>query len=477
MEGKQIAKKRRRPAFLAALAVAALFCVGRPASAQFLQVAPNGVGDLLIYQYWFTANPDDPTDTRDTLIALINPFGTNPFSPTVPDATFVHFKFREGVNSRDVRDFTICLSRGDVWTASVRPGTTAGTSLLTVGNPGSCDNIVAVNGFTPPPSGPTDDTPAQDVTIPASFGYIEAYAMEPVSRSQAGVISGGGDDRLMGVATPVNVTAGFSSSFNAVAFVGFDGVNETASVLNPTGSGTRPPNAGEGVCSVGVGCNASVTQALAREGGVDKEVLMTRWTAEPTINSSTQLVLTFPGGKQPGTDGVSIHFFDENENVNFSPREVTLPREVNTCTISTNASNNTEIVCSGGTPLEVIGTGGTFRAGWLRIINNAPGPENDALDSLPVTRFPVTGLVFSSFETDNAFDQLFALQWASIRGAGGSGPVTCLLSPPGVGCVAFDISNPTSAPWFLPGQPANIPGIPPGNNTLGALNRTGTSVP
>jgi hypothetical protein len=294
------------------------------------------------------------------------------------------------------------------------------------------------------------------------------------------VTGAGGDDRLMGVATPVNVAGGFSSSFNAVAIVGFDALNETASVLNVTGSGTRPltllGDNETSLCAVGVGCTRAVQRALAREGGVDKEILMTRWTADPTINSTTQLVLTFPGGGQPGSDPVSIHFFDENENVNFSPREITLPREVNTCTIDTNAANNSEIKCNGATTgLEVVGTGGTFVSGWLRIINNVLGsPENDSLDALPVSRFPVTGLVFSTFGGDggSAFDQLFPIQWAAILGAGGSGPVTCLANPPAL-CNAFDIANPTSAPWF---RAATVP-IIPGDNVTGALGRTGTTTP
>ena len=105
MEGRQT-KRKKSFALIAVLAAAALLYLGQPqpALAQ-LQISPNGVGDLLIFQYWTTVN-------RDTLIAVINPFGGQA-------TRFVHVRLREAVASVDVRNFTICLSPGDVWTASL----------------------------------------------------------------------------------------------------------------------------------------------------------------------------------------------------------------------------------------------------------------------------------------------------------------------------------------------------------------------
>ena len=437
MEGTQTTKKRRSPAFIAMLTCAMFFCMGRPASAQFPQVTPNGVGDLLIYQYWFTQNPQVDVDAgqRDSLIALINAFGGQA-------QRFVHIRVFEGIRSQDVRNFTVCLSPGDVWTAAISPSLRDGFSNLVVGNPGSCDALVGGSGFTPPPE------PGQIVSMQATFGYIEAYTMEP---------PGGGDDTIFGVATPVNVQAGFSSSYNAIAFVGFDATHEDFTVRG----------------------NSAIAQALAREGGVDKEIFMTRWFADPDLNAITQIILTFPGGYQPGTgDPVSAYVFDEEENLNFSPRSIVLPWEVNACTL-VHIAGTTRLSCAGSsTVLEIEGRGGPFISGWVRIINNRVGAEVDSINTPPATRFPATGLVFSFFMGDDAYDQSFNIHWAAVRGVGGIGGVDCLPVPPaaaGPNCRSFDIAS-TFAPWFVPpAGPAD--GVPPGDNVMGALNRTGTVVP
>lgn len=461
MEGTQRSQKRRSSAALAVLTAAALFCMARPTFAQFPQVAPNGVGDLLIYQLWITSDPSAPQSStgvpRDTLIALIHPFGGQ--------NRFVHIRVREGIRSNDVRDFTVCLSPGDVWTAAISPrGSQVGSqSQLVVGNPGTCDGTVAAAGFTPPP------TPGVAVPMGAAFGYIEAFTVE----------AGGGDDTIMGVASLVNVEAGFSSSWNALAIVGFNAVNENASTSRGTPGGT------------------AIARAIAREGGVDKEVLLARWSADPVIAASTQLVLTFPGGFQPGTaDQVSLWIFDEEERFNFSPREIELPWEVNFCNFNFNEQTRfSEFGCIGGNNqiLEIVAPtppdkgNGTIFSGWVRFINNTVGnDELDNIDALPVTRFPVTGLAFSSFENgEDDYDQAYGIQWAAIRGVGGIGGVPCAVGvAPSPLCSSYNLAPPviggvptgsgSFAPWFVAGGAA---AVTPGNNVAAALNRTGTAVP
>ncbi|MCS6926955.1 MAG: hypothetical protein NZ578_13730, partial [Candidatus Binatia bacterium] len=287
--------------------------------------------------------------------------------------------------------------------------------------------------------------------------YIEAFTLEPPR---------GGDDVIMGVATVVSVAAGFSSSWNALAIVGFDGVNEN----NPT-----PAQ------------RTAVARAIAREGGVDKEVLFARWNANPDINAGTQLVLTFPGGFQPGTgDLVSAWIFDEDERFNFSPREVEFPWEVNFCNFSFDSRTRfARFGCVGGSNrmLEIVAPTptGTILQGWVRFINNVPsGPDElDNIDAPPVTRFPVTALSFATFENgDDDFDQAFGFQWASIRGVGGVGGAFCdvIANPAGTGCNSYNLSGPlagTFAPWYT-ADPALVL---PGDNTTAALNRTGTARP
>src|SRR5262245_5730143 len=59
------------------------------------QVAPNGVGDLLIYALWST------NEGLDTLFAVIEAFGGNQTTPPTPAGAgrFVHIRVHDGVTS------------------------------------------------------------------------------------------------------------------------------------------------------------------------------------------------------------------------------------------------------------------------------------------------------------------------------------------------------------------------------------------
>jgi hypothetical protein len=196
---------------------------------------------------------------------------------------------------------------------------------------------------------------------------------------------------------------------------------------------------------------------------VDKEVLLTRWTANPSIGSSTQVVLTFPTGGQPGmADPVSVSVFDAAENVNLSPRQVVLARETTVCTLSA-AADTTQLECppsatAGRNGFEVVGSQGRMTDGWLRILDNAVGAETDSLEALPARRFPVLGLVFSTFGgTQGVFDQSFPLAWTAVGGAGGYG-----------GSQGFSV-NGGMAPWVLGDRTP----LTPGDHDTGGLALTG----
>lgn len=372
------------------------------------QVTPNGLGDLLLFPYWTTQG-------RDTLIAIGAAFGGE-------TQRFVHLRVREGVNSADVRNFTFCLSPGDVWTAALTTGPTA--SALIVGNPGSCDAAVRAAGFTSPPAA------GQVVPLNATFGYIEAFTMA----------SGGGADVLWGTGTLVNVSAGFSSSYTGTAVVGMNAETEAFTTQG----------------------NVLLAETLARERGVDKEILMTRYVAGGIAEVSMEIVLTFPTGRQPGiTDPVSVYFFDEEERVNFSPRSIVLPHEVNVCTV-TSQGGSAIFRCPGtGNVLSVVGSTGTFPSGWLRMLNTRVGEEVESIDALPATRFPVLGLAFSFFTNGELqFDQAFPLHWMAIVGAGGGSETS-----------AFHGSHLGGAPWFFPDGML----LMPGDNTTGGLPLSGRS--
>ena len=371
---------------------------GVPPTAMGMQVGPgSGVGDLLIFAYWTSQMG------RDTLLAITN-------TDLMNDAA-VHIRIMDGVASAEVRDFTICMSAGDVWTAAIMTDG-AGMSRLMVGNAGSgtsCTN---------------DAIPADGALLASDFGYLEAYTMNDS-------MSGGGADSLSGTATIVAPAMGFASSYNATALTGFDATDESAVV------------------------NTAVRMALAREGGVDKEVLIGRWTAGSTIvDTRTQFVLTFPGSGQPGAapspDRVTAHVFDEDENDNLSPRSLLLDQEVNICTFwnkNDTGNNRVALECNDGTHLLTDAEGG-----WYRIINNVAGTELDNPGLPPATRFAVVGLQFSFFQgTNGIFDQSYPIQWMAEVGAGAMNAMG------------------QSAPWHYPMGDYDLMMIDPGDNMMGGL--------
>ena len=354
-----------------------------------MQVAPNGVGDLLLFGYWTTQMG------RDTLVALTN---------TSSMMANVHVRVREGAGSLDVGDFTICMGAGDVWTAAIVPNG-EGMSRLMVGNAGSCAS--------------TSVLPADGLIIGSASGYLEAFTMHAM----------GGADSLAGTATIVSVTDGFASSYNATALVGLDAMTTSAA----TGG-------------------HDVQYALAREGGVDKEMLIGRWTATTTpVVSRTHVVLTFPGSGQPGKDDpITALIYNEDGQSNNSPRSLMLDREVNVCTFwnkDDTMNNRVKFECNNPTGPGLLVD---FEGGWFKLLNNTEGAEMD--DTMPAKRLAAIGLQFSIFVGDNgSFDQSYPIQWMAYSGAGGMG----------------------AAPWNYMMDDGTMKMIDPGDNMTGSVEKMG----
>jgi hypothetical protein len=293
---------------------------------------------------------------------------------------------------------------------------------MMTGDPGSGTSCAAT----------ADALPADGLLIGADFGYLEAYTMHAM----------GGADSLIGVATVLSVSMGIASSYNATALVGFNAMDDAAATVNAGGEGTLGQ----------MGTAANIQMALAREGGVDKEVLLGRWTASTMNNSRTIIVLTFPGSGQPGMmDPITSHVYNETEDDNLSPRSLILGQEVNVCTfwnMNDTGNNRVALECNGGDKLLV-----DFEEGWFRILNNSTATtELDSVAYAPATRLPVIGLQFSTFEgvMDASFDQSYPIQWMAETGAG-----------------ATDASSGNAYPWYVPGGPAGM--IEPGDNMTGGL--------
>jgi hypothetical protein len=355
-----------------------------------MQVAPNGVGDLLLFGFWTTHMG------RDTLVALTN---------TGSMMTNVHVRVREGMGSQDVGDFTICMGAGDVWTAAIVSD--GATSRLMVGNAGSCAS--------------TSVLPADGLIIGSASGYLEAFTMHAM----------GGADSLAGTATIVSVMDGFASSYNATALVGLDAMDTAAE------SGGH-----------------DVQYALAREGGVDKEMLLGRWTAatSPAV-SRTHIVLTFPGSGQPGKDDpITALIYNEDGQSNNSPRGIMLGQEVNICTfwnMDDTGINRVKFECNNPTGPGLLVD---FEGGWFKLVNSAEGMDIDTADAMPAKRFAAIGLQFSTFVGENgAFDQSYPIQWMAYSGAGGMG----------------------AAPWSYMMDDGMMMMINPGDNMTGSVEMMG----
>ena len=101
-------RKNLTSAVLAGLAGVA----GIAASAQAVNLNPDGLGQVLIYPYYTTRNGNQ------TLLSVVN---------TTGEAKAVKVRFMEGKNTREVLDFNLYLSPYDVWTAALLDGSAVDT--------------------------------------------------------------------------------------------------------------------------------------------------------------------------------------------------------------------------------------------------------------------------------------------------------------------------------------------------------------
>ncbi len=105
-----------------------------PAStATGVDLAPNGVGQYLFAPY-FTTQKDN-----NTLLSVVNTDSKN--------GKAVKVRFRGAANSDDVMDFTVFLSPGDVWTASLIQGADGLTQVTTPDNSCTLPQVIKNQPF------------------------------------------------------------------------------------------------------------------------------------------------------------------------------------------------------------------------------------------------------------------------------------------------------------------------------------------
>ena len=191
-------------------------------------------------------------------------------------------------------------------------------STVTGGNPGSCSGAMPAT------------------SLPATYGFIEVYPTDM-------------EGDLMGIATLVNPEMGFASSYNAT------------SLMADLDSETKGDD---------------IMDALAMEGGIQKDMLLGRWGANEMIGGTTHIALTFPVPGSAPMEAVTINVADEAGNYS-TVSSMMLNKAVNLCTFETDEMGDTMLSCNGSAGMPV-----SVNQGWFKIM--APAD---------MMGFPVIGMV------------------------------------------------------------------------------------
>lgn len=342
-------RKNLTSAVLAGLAGAA----GIAATAQAVNINPDGLGQVLIYPYYTTRGQNN------TLLSVVN---------TTENAKAVKVRFMEGQNTREVLDFNLYMSPYDVWTAALIDGGVVDTEcniqldpdvpwddengqcgvphLLTTDT--SCTVPYLFESASTAPGLQTflpyrlfDDGGSTELAR-TSEGHFEMIEMgtlvddEATSASDATHVGGapsdcqalvdawtvGGvpadngywvDDPLVDIEAPsgglfggaavINVSNGFMFSYDAKAINGFATVEDPNGLALHAEPGTTLPdlNSGDVLDATVFLDDGSTLVSSGLTRGVDAvsfvfmhDQLMNEYSIQPAIGGATEWVLTFP---------------------------------------------------------------------------------------------------------------------------------------------------------------------------------------
>ncbi|HET6516489.1 MAG TPA: hypothetical protein VFG09_15150 [Thermodesulfovibrionales bacterium] len=390
-------------------------------------VNPGGLGDSLIYGYYNVRGNVD----------LFNVVNTSAI-----DGAKVRVVFRAGKNSEEVLDFSVCLSKGDVWTAFLTDsGSTAeicpvfDTDTVTAPQiPASCktfqipsgssltaddlrEGYFEVLGLTSIPGYDKNSTTANAncINVPGNCIKTEVDCANWQSTTATQGTPAPVFDVLMGNNTIINLSTLATYSYNATA-IAYPTV--AAPVIDP-GPGQEVSLVDVDVIGCGVELSLAKTDLISPFDiisglGAGTEVIVTFPTrrachASATIPGGTDLGLgngsgnlftckSFTDNTTTGANKkcavyatpVSVVARDDKENslniLNFSPAgQSTLPNEVNVLNIG-----GSKIWTS---TLEVGVSVGSFQLGWVDIdlTNSTTAP-----DGLPALGYTTQALVGGS---------------------------------------------------------------------------------
>ncbi len=206
------------------------------APAHAMNVAQDGKGEVLLFPYYTVKNG------FDTLLSVTN---------TSDRTVLFKIRFREALNSREVRDFNVALSPHDVWTAGVTiDGSGNGalvrtfdksctSPILPPGPNGSTE--IAFASFAYDGTAPFDDDGGGHTLTRVQEGYIEIIEMAISTVPESAIPASGSSIETVTQHFPAGTVPRSCATFDA-AFL------DAANLTNgPTGSGafasfTAPAN-------------------------------------------------------------------------------------------------------------------------------------------------------------------------------------------------------------------------------------------
>lgn len=308
-------KQKSLYAILAGLTVA-----GVAGTAQAVNISPNGTGQVLIYPYYTVRSVNGLA--YNSLLSVVN---------TTASTKSVKIRFREGKNSKEVLDFNIFLSPFDMWTGALGPSASGGTVMTTADASCTIPPIPAGGvefrnlGYVGDSGGDTLDRTRE--------GYVEIFEMatyspvaplnvvhtnalhsqttglpvnctlvtDTVGATEALPPLGG----LMGGMQFINVGAGASAAFDAVALDNF----RAASIYRTTGQtqpafGDADPNSAVVTANSLVFSNSWVFGADAVSSALIHDAVLNEYILDTGTNSQTSWVVTFPTKNEYVKDGI-----------------------------------------------------------------------------------------------------------------------------------------------------------------------------
>ncbi len=373
-------------------------------------VNPGGVGDSLLYGYY---------NVRGNL-NLINIVNTTQY-----DGQKVRVIFRNAKNSRECLDFSVCLSRGDVWTAYlIDNGTTAAictydTDTLTAPIiPSACQSFKydGAGGITGVKADDCREGYIEVIGLSAIPGY-DKNVTNPLIETEADCRDWSSDydvgNVLMGNNTIFELATLATYSANAVA------IADTADSPVTLTSGI------EKTIPEAMASNSNLTAATAcgyADWMLMKSNVISPYDLIAAIGGETEVIITFPtrlachntslstdmfeGDKDTSTSGIQycttigITVWDDKEHrldvTDFSPAKgLCLPYEVNVIKIGGSQIWNSTVA-------SVVSVG-SFDLGWINI-DLAAGVASHAVNEAdldPNYTYILTGLPAVAYTTQS----------------------------------------------------------------------------